>query len=277
MGAQVSRAKLQHCSFDTNDRAGLSIPGCKALPDAVLVRTMDAGSFEQVTRRLGLLHAMRELGVTVWNDARAIERCVDKSMTSFLLAQAGIPTPPTWTIEREKDARARIAAELRHGPVVLKPLFGSQGRGLRLVKSLDDMPPADALGHVYYIQRFVAAGTADYEDYRVFVTGGRAVAAMRRSSRKWLTHVKQGGKPSGAVLDEEVNALATSAAQATGADFCGVDVIRPRLGRSLVLEVNSMPAWGGLQQVTPINIAQEIAASLMKALRAKIGLRAAAG
>ena len=46
MGAQVSRVKLQHCGFDTSAPSGLSIPGCKALPDAVLVRTMDAGSFE---------------------------------------------------------------------------------------------------------------------------------------------------------------------------------------------------------------------------------------
>ena len=54
---------------------------------------MSGGTFEAVTMRLGVLHALRELGVPVWNDARAIERCVDKSMTSFLLTRAGIPTP----------------------------------------------------------------------------------------------------------------------------------------------------------------------------------------
>ena len=52
-----------------------------------LVRSIPAGSFEQVTLRLGLLHALAALGVAVVNDARGIERCVDKSMTSFLLAQ----------------------------------------------------------------------------------------------------------------------------------------------------------------------------------------------
>ena len=69
------------------------------LPDAVHVRTLSAGSFEAITKRLGVLHALAKLGVVVWNDARAIERCVDKSMTSFLLARAGVPTPPTWTME----------------------------------------------------------------------------------------------------------------------------------------------------------------------------------
>ena len=60
--------------------------------------------------RLGVLHALRELGVMVWNDARAIERCVDKSMTSFLLARAGIPTPATWATRIARGgARDRAA------------------------------------------------------------------------------------------------------------------------------------------------------------------------
>ena len=66
------------------------------------------GSFEQVTLYLGVLHALRELGVTVWNDARAIERCVDKSTTTFFLQRAGIPTPWTWTgVNRDEAARGR--------------------------------------------------------------------------------------------------------------------------------------------------------------------------
>jgi hypothetical protein len=45
---------------------GLVIPGFGgALPDAALVRGIADGSFEQVTKRLGVLHALRELGVPV--------------------------------------------------------------------------------------------------------------------------------------------------------------------------------------------------------------------
>lgn len=274
LGVEVMRARLRSCVFDTSLADGLSIPGCPRLPDAVLVRTMDAGTFEQVTRRLGLLHALRELGVTVWNDARAIERCVDKSMTSFLLARSGLPTPPTWALERESDARALIAAELRHGPLVLKPLFGSQGKGLRLLKADEDLPASAEVAEVYYLQRFMALEAETYEDFRVFVVGGRAIAAMRRINRNWITNVKQGGKPCAALLDPELNDLAVGAAAAVGADFCGVDIVRPRSHAGMVLEVNSMPAWSGLQQVTKVGIAQEIAIGLLKALKAKVGLRA---
>ena len=63
------------------------LSGIAELPRVALVRSIPAGSFEQVTLRLGLLHALTALGVTVVNDARGIERCVDKAMTSFLLAE----------------------------------------------------------------------------------------------------------------------------------------------------------------------------------------------
>src|SRR5690349_4980146 len=95
-GTQPAAVLLAACDFDTTRPFGLSIPGFEdALPNAAFVRAIAAGSFEEVTRRLGVLHALREIGVPVWNDACAIERCVDKSTTSFLLARAGLPTPPT--------------------------------------------------------------------------------------------------------------------------------------------------------------------------------------
>ena len=59
--------------------------------------------------RLGVLHALRELGVRCGTTPRAIERCVDKSMTSFLLARAGIPTPRPGRRIARGGARDRAA------------------------------------------------------------------------------------------------------------------------------------------------------------------------
>src|ERR1700757_842347 len=153
LGVRTRPVNLRACTIETQRSGGLAIDGMgDRLPDAVLVRTMSGGTFQAVTMRLGILHALRELGVTVWNDARAIERCVDKSMTSFLLAQAGIPTPQTWTTQDSDAARAIVAREAAHGPLVLKPLFGSQGRGLRLIRKADELPPPGDIAGVYYLQ-----------------------------------------------------------------------------------------------------------------------------
>ena len=267
VGANVERIDLAACDFDTRSPSGLALPFLGSqLPDAVHVRTLSAGSFEAITKRLGVLHALAKLGVVVWNDARAIERCVDKSMTSFLLARAGLPTPPTWTMESADAARALIEREAPRGPLVLKPLFGAQGKGLRLIRRLEDLPAPEDIAGVYYLQRFQPIGPEDFRDYRLFVLRGRVIAAMMRRASTWITNVKQGGQPSAVAPDPGMERLAVAAAEAVSAAIAGVDVLVTVDGAPTVLEVNSMPAWSGLQKVSPCNIAQAIASAMMDEL-----------
>ena len=266
-GAHVERIDLADCGFDTSSPSGLSLPVMGSrLPDAVHVRTLSAGSFEAITKRLGVLHALANLEIVVWNDARAIERCVDKSMTSFLLARSGVPTPPTWTLELADAARALVEREASYAPLVLKPLFGAQGKGLRLIRRPEDLPSPDEVAGVYYLQRFQSNGTQDFTDYRLFVLRGRVIAAMMRRASTWITNVKQGGHPLAVVPDLKMERLAIAAAEAVGAAIAGVDVLLGADGAPTVLEVNSMPAWSGLQKVSDCNIAETIASALMHEL-----------
>ncbi len=270
LGVAPVAMRLEACAFDTGSPSGLRLDGFgDQLPDAVCVRTIAGGSFESVTLRLGILHALRELGVMVWNDARAIERCVDKSMTSFLLARAGISTPDTWAVQDRQPARAIVSREAVRGPLVLKPLFGSQGRGLRLVRTADELPEPGAIAGVYYLQRFVGVERDGFHDFRLLVSRGRVIAAMMRHSADWITNVKRGGRPVTVAANDDTKALAVRAAAAVGADFAGVDILYDRDERPSVLEVNSMPAWSGLQTVTSANIAGALAADLVAALDAR--------
>jgi RimK family alpha-L-glutamate ligase len=278
LGLSVARVAFDQCRFAIGQgSAGVRLGALEDLPRAVLVRSIPAGSFEQVTLRLGLLHALETLGVAVVNTARAIERCVDKSTTSFLLARAGLPTPPTWVVETAEQARALVAQEAAAGhTLVLKPLFGAQGRGLRLVQGGDELPPPEEVGGVFYLQRFVGRAAADgsgWRDYRVFVVGDDVVAAMARRALGWITNVGQGGVPEPLPAGGRLAELAVAAAAAVGADHAGVDLIEAPNGGLQILEVNSMPAWQGLQSVTPEDIAGRLAAFVGRRLRP--GLRAA--
>jgi len=267
-GVRTVPIRLPRCGLVTRSASGLHLEGFgETLPDAVLIRTLSGGTFEAVTLRLGVLHALRERGVPVWNDARAIERCVDKSMTSFLLSRAGIATPATWAFESHEQARAIVQRETASGALVLKPLFGSQGRGLILIRTLDDLPPPEQVaGRVYYLQRFVGVKRARYHDFRLLVVHGRVVAAMQRHSSQWITNIKRGGRPIAVAVNAEMKTLALRSAAAVGADFAGVDILYTSDGHPTVLEVNSMPAWSGLQRVTPTNIAAQLADALAAAL-----------
>jgi len=264
LGARAIMVRLEDCAFDTARRSGLDIPGFgNELPDAVVVREMAGGSFQAVTLRLGILHALAQNGVPVVNDARAIERCVDKSMTSFLLARAGISTPATWALESAEAARVLVARETVSGPLVLKPLFGSQGRGLRLIRAPDDLPEPAAVTGVYYLQRFVGVERDGFRDFRLLVSRSRVVAAMVRHATHWITNIKRGARPIAALLDAEIKRLAIAAADAVGTQFAGVDIVHGADGRPTVLEVNSMPAWSGLQKVTTIDIAAALAGDVL--------------
>ncbi len=265
-GAQGRCIDLADCAIDTLGAwHGLRLPGFgTGLPDAVLVRGIAGGTFEQVTRRLGVLHALRGLGVAVYNDARAIERSVDKSMTSLLLHIAGVPTPPTWALESVAQARRVLLREHAAGhALVLKPLFGSQGKGLLRLAAADGaggaprLPALDCdFGGLAYLQRWLPPLADPGFDWRVLVIGGRAVAAMRRVSRHWVHNVAQGARCEPAALTPELAALAERAAAALELDYAGVDIMPAAQAPTLqVIEVNGVAAWHGLQRVTPFNIA----------------------
>ncbi|MBO0755475.1 MAG: RimK family alpha-L-glutamate ligase [Bradyrhizobiaceae bacterium] len=277
-GIATAPIRLPLCSFCTRSGSGLLIDGFgEKLPDAVVVRTMSGGTFEAVTLRLGILHALRDLGVIVWNDARAIERCVDKSMTSFLLTRAGIPTPVTWVTESFEQARSIVQSEAGSHGLVLKPLFGSQGRGLKLVRTPDDLPREENKTGVYYLQRFVGVERrGGYHDFRLLVVRGRVIAAMQRHSSHWITNIKRGGRSVAVAVNEEMKALAVRATAAVAADFAGVDIVYTATQQPTVLEVNSMPAWSGLQKVTSANIAGLFADALKTALAARVSRGATA-
>ncbi|MDB5955967.1 MAG: RimK family alpha-L-glutamate ligase [Ramlibacter sp.] len=252
---------------------GLVLPGYgQDLPDAVLVRGIAGGSFEQVTKRLGVLHALREFGVPVYNDARAIERSVDKSMTSLLLHAAGVATPATWAMESSATAQQLVTRESAAGrALVLKPLFGSQGQGLQRVGWVDGAHvPLSALEGAYgglaYLQRFVEARSAPGHDFRVLVVGGVALAAMRRVSVDWVHNVARGARCEPQSLAEDIGPelarLSEAAARALSMDYAGVDLV-PTGDGAQVLEVNGVAAWQGLQGVTPFNIAQALVDDLL--------------
>ncbi len=266
-GAEGRCVDLEDCRIDTAASwHGLVIPGYgRELPEAAIVRGIAGGSFEQVTKRLGVLHALRELGVPVYNDARAIERSVDKAMTSLLLHAAGVPTPPTWAMESPAQAQRLVTQESAAGrALVLKPLFGSQGKGLQRLGWVDGahvpLPELQAYGGLAYLQRYIASPGFDW---RVLVIGGRAVAAMRRVSAHWIHNVKQGAQVEPAALTPELAALAERAAAALQMDYAGIDLLPTPAGPQ-VLEVNGVAAWQGLQRVTGFNLAAALVADLLE-------------
>jgi len=265
---------LQDCLIDlSQSAASIVIPGFSCLPQAAFVRGVAGGTLQQVITRLNVLHMLQRMGMRVYNQPQAIERTVDKAMTSFLLRQHGVMTPATWVAESRAQITAlRSTIAGQYPLLVLKPLFGSQGKGVRLLQTEDTLP-VPMLQHVdgvYYLQQFIRSAQSSH-DYRVMVVAGRAVAAMKRQGASWVNNVASGGQCervelSQTLLSQTLALLAVRAAEAVQIDYCGVDIIQAESGEFYVLEVNSIPAWRGLQSVTDFNIAELLVKDLLNKL-----------
>ncbi len=229
--------------------------------DIVLVRFIPRGSLEQIIFRMDALHLLEARGVRVINRAKVIERTVDKLYTSGLLEQAGLPTPRTIVCEGNSDAMTAFA--VLGGDVIVKPLFGSMGRGLVRVEDEElayrVFKALDLERAVYYLQETIHHNGCDI---RAFVVGGRVVATMERVAEDWRTNVARGAQVRPTYLTAEQEELCLRAAQVVEAEYAGVDLLRAINGEHYLLEVNSIPGWQGLQSVSEVNIAEEIVAYL---------------
>lgn len=226
--------------------------------DGVLVRTMPPGSLEQVVFRMDLLHRLQATGVRVLNPPRTAEICVDKYLASARLEAAGLPVPPT-VICQHADA-ALEAFEQLGGDVVVKPLFGSEGRGMIRISDVEtawrSFRTLERLQCVLYVQKFIAHPGWDL---RVFVIGGKVLTAMRRRAADgWRTNVAQGGSGEPVRVSPDEERLALRAAAAVHCPVAGVDLMQGPSGEWYVLEVNAVPGWRALAPVTGVDVAAAI-------------------
>jgi len=256
---QAEYVSLTECKIQLdNIKIPIKIKGFEQkLPEGIFVRGVPGGTLQEVVFYLDILHALKELKIPVYNDGHAIERSVDKGMTSFLLKNVGLPTPMTWVL-REREAVLAIAEqELKQGQqLISKPLFGSQGEGLRRIEKIIDLLWLTSSNGIYYLQRFINCAGEGYSDTRVFIINGQAVAAMRRRGNSWLNNVARGARCEAIELNENLANLAIKATTALKMDYAGVDIIEDQQGNYHIIEVNSIPAWKGLETVCHLNVAQ---------------------
>jgi len=253
------------------------------LADAVAVRGMPGSAapddrLEEVVFRMDLLGRLAARGRTVVNSPRALETAIDKYLSLSRLAAAGLPVPRT-LVAQDPAACRRGWNELGCDCVV-KPLFGSRGRGiLRLdgataFAAWQNLPDGGARpGRVAYLQEFVPHPGWDV---RILMVGDDWFA-MRRTAAAgdWRTNVSLGGRPEPFIPPQAWIDLARRAAREVEADVAGVDLLPATDGRVLILEVNAVPGWRGLETATGKDVAQAVAAHLEKTTNGTVAAAAA--
>ncbi len=227
--------------------------------DAIIVRTMPPGTLEQVVTRMNLLQVAESAGIVVLNPPRALECAVDKYLTTQRLAMAGLTVPRTIVCE-SADAALNAFLELG-GDVVVKPLFGSEGRGILRVSNeemaLRTFRTLERLGAVLYIQQFLSGPMFDL---RLLILDGRLLGAMKRTPRPgdFRANISQQGTGEAYEPTKEELDIAKRAADVTKCVFAGVDLMYDQHYKLQVIEVNAIPGWRGLQNVCSVDVPAQI-------------------
>ena len=257
LNCNVSCLSLDDCFIDTKRKKNIFIPGYKNnLPDGCIIRTIGKGTFQQITRRLTILHALKKLRVVLFNDINCIEKSTDKSMTTFLLSHKKINTPDTWVPEKIKIAKnilKKLNKEKNYA--IWKPLFGSQGKGIKVIKNKKLKLNKEK---VFYLQKFEnkkIKSKDTWQDFRILVCNKKIIASMIRENKKKITNIGQGAKPLSFRINKEIKKISIRASKLVNASYAGIDIIKDINGNFKVIEINSVPAWKTLQKLTKKNIA----------------------
>ncbi len=226
--------------------------------DAVIVRDLGAGAFEEVSFKFDLLRIL-EKKMPVINTPESIQNAANKYYSLHLLKKAGLPVPET-VVTSDID----VAMDTLDGWVeaVTKPIFGYKGIGIRRFQSGSD--PYDSNREsieellsergVLYLQEFIPIE----RDIRAFVVGDRVAGAIYRYAQNgWITNLSQGGTPERCLLDPEQEAASIMASEVVGTDFAGVDIVETDEG-FLILEVNGTPSGKGIYEACRMDITRDI-------------------
>lgn len=190
-------------------------------------------------RLLALLRTAEAHQVPVLHDAASISAVMDKAGMAAVLWRAGIPSPRTWLASLPE---LRDAIDLPF-PLVLKPLFGDNARGIKVVSDRAGLDELDWRESVALAQPF---HRGDGHDLKLYVAGTSVWAVRRRSPIEVDGSPLPDAHPGHEVpVTAEMLGLAAACSEAFGLRLFGIDCVEVD-DQLMVVEVNEYPNYRGL-------------------------------
>ncbi|MEM3383112.1 MAG: lysine biosynthesis protein LysX [Nitrososphaerales archaeon] len=222
-------------------------------------------------RGLHITAFLESKGVDVINPLKVAQICGNKVLTTLALVKAGVPTPDTliaFSPEGVYEAIEKISY-----PAVLKPIIGSWGRLVALLKDKDTTDAIletrellnNPIHKIYYIQELV---NRPPRDIRTIIVGDRVIASIYRYApeKDWRTNVARGGKTVSIPLTKEIEDIVLKASKAVGGGILGVDAMESPDG-ILVHEINNTVEFKGAMAAGATCIPDEILNYIIELVR----------
>lgn len=227
--------------------------------DGLVVKKLGSEYSPDMLDRLELIRYVASHGVPVLSSPTSIQSVVDRLSGTITLSRAGIPMPPTVVTENVDQA---VRAVERFGKAVVKPLYSTKARGMRLLvphrglaAEFRDFQVQQ--GPVLYVQQMLDVLE---RDLGVAFLGGEYLGTYARVRGKgaWNTTVHSGGSYAAHDPSSEVVELARRAQALFDLEFTTVDVVETPSGL-YVFEVSAFGGFRGLKEGLGIDAAARLA------------------
>lgn len=227
-------------------------------PDLILSRTGSGSNYST----LALMRQFESFNITIINDSSSVSIVLDKLLTSQLLIKENLPVPKTILIDNDTDINL-IEEEIGF-PCVIKATTGSKGKTVYLCKSksefkkLIDLLSSISLKKILIVQEFINAVPG--KDLRVWVIGGKTVAAMKRTgpAGDFRANISNGGTAENFEITEEIDFISRETARVLGLQIAGIDLLFTETGFS-ICEANSSPGFEGMDKYCGTDMSQKVA------------------
>jgi ribosomal protein S6--L-glutamate ligase len=174
-------------------------------------------------------------GARILNPYEVVIQMKDKVLASRILADAEIPAPEAFIASDPKQ----FSHLLDESPLVIKPyLGGSQGRGVQIVRTrqeLEEIPVGDGL---LFVQRYHQPEGRDYKIYRI----GQSSFGVRRV---WPARTLEDKLGEAFELTPSMLEISDRCGEAFGIDLYGLDIVISQ-GREYVVDINTFPGFKGV-------------------------------
>ncbi len=152
-------------------------------------------------------------GLRTVNRLSAIRGVLNKAQMGLKLTANRIPTPPTYF-----DTIQCLAEHVPSYPLVLKPVFGDNARGLKVVQTVEELLQLEWEEPMVLAQQYIPSDGYDLKLYAI----GDAIWAVRKPSP--LADLQQ-GKAEPVPISQELVALGRQCGELFGLELYGVDCI----------------------------------------------------
>jgi [lysine-biosynthesis-protein LysW]--L-2-aminoadipate ligase len=215
-------------------------------------------------------------GYRVVNNFKCAQICGNKLLTTLELLKNKIPTPKAYCAFT-KDSALEALEKLGY-PAVIKPIVGSWGRLVALLKDRDFavavLEDRETLGQLYHkifyfqeyiwkpardIEKFVSERSKSPRDIRVLIIGDQVVTAMYRYEIKddWRSTATLGARSKSCKITPEMEEISLKAAEVVEGEILGLDLLEKDTGY-LVQEINHTSGFKAASWTTGTDIAGRI-------------------